>query len=210
MTAHEIAKALEIWTLQTLLNVSILLGLLALGLTLVQSYYRSLRKYLTLRVSIELWDIFTILIADIFLVLVVVIGFLILNPDIMADIKVAIPFIPVATILFAIALVVRLFYGGHRVGEPRFLAATHLMFIANLINVVGFTFVMEAPSGEFLADHPSTFWTFIKTHLRSNAVPHGLELSQLTFYICFPLLLTVFLWGFFRALQHLKQVEETE
>ena len=31
MTEHDIAKALEVWTLQNLLNVSIMLGILAVG-----------------------------------------------------------------------------------------------------------------------------------------------------------------------------------
>ncbi|MCK5797779.1 MAG: hypothetical protein KAI47_11375 [Deltaproteobacteria bacterium] len=31
-------------------------------------------------------------------------GFVMLNPEVMADIKVAIPFVPVATLLFAAAL----------------------------------------------------------------------------------------------------------
>ena len=64
---------------------------------------------------------------------------------------------------------------------------------------------MEAPGGEYLAIHPSAFWTFIKTHLRSNAAPHGLEIAQLTFYICFPILIVVFIWGFAKALSHLNK-----
>ena len=60
MTEHDIAKALEVWTLQNLLNISIMLGILACGLALVQGYYKSLEKHLSLRVSIELWRIFTV------------------------------------------------------------------------------------------------------------------------------------------------------
>ncbi len=198
-----IAKGLEVWTLQTLLNVSIMLGFLAMGLILAQPYYDALKKHLTLRVSIELWNVFTVLLADIFLVLVVLIGFLILNPDIMADIKVAVPFVPAATVLFAIGLVLRLFYDGHRQKSPRFKTALWFVFTANLINIIGFSFIMEAPSGEYLSTHPSLFWTFIKTHLRSNANPHGLEMAQWTFYFIFPILLGIFIWGFARALKML-------
>ncbi len=200
-----IAKGLEVWTLQTLLNVSILLGLLVMGLLLVQPYYNSLQNFLTLRVSLEIWNIFTILLADIVLAAIVLIGFLILNPDIMADIKVAVPFIPIATVLFEISLILRLFYGGHHSKSPRFLSALWLIFGANLLNIVGFSFVMEAPSGEYLTHHPSAFWTFVKTHLRSNANPHGLELAQWTFYLVFPVLLGVFIWGFFRAVQMITE-----
>ena len=45
MSEHDVTKALEVWTLQTLLNISILLGVLALGFALVQGYYRSLEKH---------------------------------------------------------------------------------------------------------------------------------------------------------------------
>lgn len=36
MSVHDIEKALEIWTLQNLLNISIILGIVALGLALVR------------------------------------------------------------------------------------------------------------------------------------------------------------------------------
>src|SRR5208283_4464326 len=107
-------------TLQTLLNISILLGMLALGFALAQGYYRALEERLSLRVSIELWRVTTVVLVDVILVLVVLIGLLLFNPDIMADIKVAVPFYPLATILFAAALVVRLFHGGHDTGSKNF------------------------------------------------------------------------------------------
>ncbi len=204
MTEHDIAKALEVWTLQTLLNISIMLGILTAGLALVQDYYRSLEKHLSLRVSIELWHIFTVVIVDVLLALVVLVGYLVLNPDIMADIKIAVPFYPIATILFTVALVLRLFHGGHEAGSKNSFRALDLLFAANVINIVGFTFVAEAPSGEYLARHPSAFWDYIKNHLRSNADPCGLELTQITFYVCFPILLAVFVWGFLSALKKRK------
>ncbi len=210
MSSHEIAKAMEIWTLQSLLNISIIVGLLALGLIIIQGYYNSLKSYLTLRVSVELWNVFTVLLADIFLVIVVIIGFFVLNPDIMADIKVAVPFVPIATILFAVALILRLFYGGHRQNNPNFRRALWLMFWANLINVIGFSLIMEAPGREYLSIHPSPFWTFLKSYFRSNSSPYGLETAQTTFYICFPILLGIFIWGFVRSMSFLKSGKEIE
>jgi hypothetical protein len=130
-----------------------------------------------------------------------------LNPDIMADIKMAVPFYPITSILFCLALILRLFHGGHEPGSKTFLRAIYLMFIANVINIVGFTFVAEAPSGEYLAGHPSAFWDFIKDHLRSNADPAGLVLSQVTFYICFPILMVVFLWGFLSAVRQIRDAK---
>ena len=205
MTTQDLVKALEVWILQNLLNVSIIIGFIALGLTVIQQYYRSLEKYLTLRVSIEIWNVITTLLTDILLVIVVIVGYLVLNPDIMADIKIAIPFVPIATILFTIALFIRLFYNGHKPSSPNFILSMWIMFIANVINISGFTFVMEAPSGEYLENHPSAFWTFIKMHLRSNA---NLELTQITFYVCFPILILVFIWGFKSAIGQLRKIEK--
>lgn len=205
MDSHVIEKALEVWILQNLLNFSIIMGIFALGIAIVQKYYASIEKKLTLRVSLEIWNVLTILIVDILLVFIVVTGYLVLNPDIMADIKIALPFVPIATILFTIALVLRLFHGGHRSSNPNFLRSVWIMLAANIINILGFTFVMEAPSQTYLEGHPSSFWMFLKTQLRSNA---NLELSQITFWICFPILMLVFIWGFISAINNLREMRK--
>jgi len=205
VSGHDIQKALEVWAIQNVVNASIVLGMLALGLSMIQEYYRSLEEHLTLRVSIELWNVLTVLVVDVLLAMVAIVGFLVLNPDIMADAKIAIPFMPIATILFTVALFLRLFHGGHKVGGPNFYKSVWLMVAANVISIIGFTLIMEAPSTEYLAIHPSGFWTYVKAHLRSNANPSGLELSQLTFYVCFPILVAVYVWGFSSAMKGLKQ-----
>jgi hypothetical protein len=204
---HDVTKALEVWTLQTLVNVSILLGILAPGLALVQGYYRALEKHLSLRVSIELWRLTTVVLVDVILVMIVLVGLLVLNPDIMADIKIAVPFYPVATILFGAALVLRLFHGGHDTDSPNFVRALYLMFAASAINILGFTFIAEAASEEYLAKHPSLFWEYLKSHLRSNADPFGLELAQATFSICFPILMAVLVWGCTSAIRQIKSAK---
>jgi hypothetical protein len=207
MMEHDITKALEIWTLQNLLNLSIMFGILACGLTMIQNYYQALEKHLSLRVSIELWKVFTVLVVDILLSLTVLIGYMLLNPDIMADVKMAVPFFPIATVLYAVALVLRLFHHGHAAGAKNHLRALYFMLAASAVNVVGFTFIMEAASDEYLAHHPSEGWNYLKTHFRSGADPFGLELSQVTFYVCFPLLIAVLVWGIcasFRRLRELK------
>jgi hypothetical protein len=204
MTEDVIGKGLEIWSLQSLYDTSILLGIAALGILLAQQYYKSLEKYLTLRVSVELWNLATRIIADILLLIVVVVEYMVLNPDIMADIKMAVPIMPIAGILFAIAFFLRIFHGGHEISSPNFTRSIWLIFAGNILNIIGFTFVMEAASDEYLATHSSACWMWIKTYLKSNADPHGLELSQITFYVCFPILMIVFLWGFKSALNTLK------
>ena len=205
---HDVTKALEVWSLQTLLNISILLGVLALGFALAQGYYRSLEKHLSLRVSIELWRLTTVVFADVVLVMVVLVGLLLFNPDIMADIKMAVPFYPIATILFGVALVLRLFHGGHDTGSKSFSRALYLMGMASIINLLGFTFVAEAATEEYSLTHSHLFWDYLRNHLRSNAGPCGLELALVTFYICFPILMAVLAWGFASAVKQIKDVKD--
>jgi len=208
MNEHAIAKGLEVWILQNLVNLSVLAGILASGLILAQAYYRELENHLSLRVSVELWRLATVVLADALLLVVVLVGYVVLNPDILADVKIAVPFYPLATVLFAAALVLRLFRGGHNPASVNFGRSLKLTLAANALNVLGFTFVAEAASGEYLARHPSPFWTYLKTHLRSNADPAGLDLAQLTFTLCFPALVAVGLWGVWSAVRRMKAPQE--
>ena len=209
MNESVITKALEIWTLQNLLNLSITLGILATGLAMLQNYYDAMEQRLSLRVSIELWRVFTVLLVDVLLALAVLIGYLMLNPDIMSDAKMAIPFFPAATILFAVALVLRLFHGGHQAASTNHRRSLYLMLAGSLVNILGFTLVMEGASPEYLESRPldAGFWEFLRTYLRSNADPHGILLSQLVFYVCFPILLAVLAWG---VRSGLKQLTATQ
>ena len=209
MNESVITKALEIWTLQNLLNLSITLGILATGLAMIQSYYDALEKRLSLRVSIELWRIFTVLLVDLLLAFAVLIGYLMLNPDIMSDVKMAVPFFPAATVLFAVALVLRLFHGGHEIASKNHLRSLYLMLAGCLVNIVGFTLVMEGAGEEYLGAHPfdARFWIFLRTYLRSNTDPDGIMLSQAVFYVCFPILLAVLAWGVRSGLKQLAAAQ---
>lgn len=204
MKEEVLAKGLEIWSLQTLIDTSIALGMLALGLAVIQGYYRSLEKQLSLRVSIELWRVVTVVLVDVCLALVVLVGLVTINADIMVDAKVALPFYPVAVILYAVALMLRLFHGGHGVSSRNFFRSLYLMFVASIVNLLGFALITEAASEEYLEIHPSAFWLYLKTHFRSNGGPAGMELTQITFYVCFPLLLLVLCWGFASAVRQIR------
>ncbi len=197
---HEIAKALEIWILQNTLDGSIMAGFVALGIAMVEPYHQRIERLLTLRVSTELWRAVTVVTVDLLLAVMVVAGLFLVNPDIMADVKMAVPFYPLAVVLVAVALVLRLLHGGTEPGSRTWRRALWLLFWADLVNLAGFTFVMEAPGHEYLDLHPNAAWSWITAHLRSNAVPGGIELAQWCFWIFFPLLVAILLWAFASAM----------
>jgi len=205
---HEIAKALEIWILQNMLDGSIMLGFFALGIAMVEQYHRRIESLLTLRVSTEIWRAATVVTVDLLLAVMVVAGLFLVNPDIMADVKMAVPFYPLAVVLVAAALVLRLLHGGTEPGSRPWRRALWLLFWADLVNLAGFAFVMEAPGHEFLDLHPNAVWSWITAHLRSNAVPAGIELAQWCFWIFFPFLVAILLWAFASAMSRGSAQEE--
>ena len=190
---HGIQKALEVWTLQNLCDMAILGGFAALGLLAGRVYLEMLKRRLTLRVASEMWASLTDLFVDALLTGVALVGLLVTNMDIMADIKIGLPFVPFGFLMLTIALVVRLFHHGCVVGSKAWCVALALVVIGCLANWFGFTFVMEGAGAEYLEHHPSAvaFWNGLE-HLRSNENP---DLAMATFVWACPGLLLVFVWA---------------
>jgi hypothetical protein len=128
------------------------------------------------------------------------------NPDIFADIKVPLPFFPAATLCLAVALVLRIFYGGRARGTKAYGLATVLIMVAVIVNLLGYTFAMESAGEEWLVNHPSAFWSFLD-NLKSNK---NLGLSMTVFWICGPLLYAVLVWSMVAGLRRSVLGEKKE
>jgi len=190
---HGLGKALEVWTLQNLCDAAILAGFVALGLLAGRAYLERLKSRLTLRVAIEAWESFTDLAVDALLAGIALVALLVTNMDVMADIKIGLPFVPLGFLMMTVALVVRLFHGGSVVGSRAWAVALVVLVLGCLANWFGFTFVMEGAGDEYVELHPSTaaFWQGLD-HLRSNKNP---DLAMATFVWAGPGLLLVFVWA---------------
>lgn len=176
-------KALEIWTAQTLCDVGILLSIVSLLLHLGRSYFERILARLTLRVAADVWWLLYVLIRDGSLFLAVLLGFWNLNLDLMADIKIGLPFVPCGTVALAAALMVKVFNNSEDVNRALRLVNS-LVLIGTLLNTAGYLLVMEAPGEEYAAAK-TRFWQTLVSW-RSNANP---ELATITFYITGTLLL---------------------
>lgn len=185
-----IRKGLEAWTLQNLCDGAILLLFVALVLLVGRAYLDGVRHRLSLRVAREVWDVVADYGADLLLLVVVLIGLMIVNVDVMADIKVALPWVPLGFILAGIALAVRACHGGRAIRSASWWAALGLVALGSASAWFGFTFVMEAAGHEYLEDHPSAFWESLR-NMRSDLNP---ELNMATFLWAGPALALVFLW----------------
>lgn len=180
-------KDLELWTLITLVDFSLVLLVLGFVLHLAQAYYDRTLTDFRLRLSGENWGLVFLAVRDGSLFLAFALGLLFINPDIMADIKLAVPFMPLGTVLLGWALIVKLAADirGSNKTAALFLG---LLSAAVLVQFFGYTFVMEAAPEEWQAGQ-TVFWSALRG-MRSNVNP---SLALATFYVCFPLLLLTLL-----------------
>jgi len=194
-------KGLEMWTLQNLCDGGIMLGFFVLALVAGRGYLESLKARLSLRVAIEMWETLADFGADLLLLIAALIGLFVTNLDIMADIKVAVPWVPLALLLMGAALILRAFHGGHIPGSRPWWAALVLIAIGCALNWFGFTFVMEAPGDEYL-HLPLADALISLEKMRSNVSP---GLTMITYLCLAPLFALEFAWAAIAASLRTRQ-----
>src|SRR5947207_958272 len=104
------AKALEIWSAQTLCDIGILVSILSFCLHVGRPYFERILSRFTLRVAADLWWVAYVVLRDGSLFLAFLFGLLNLNMDLLADIKIGLPFVPFGTVLMAAALAGKVFW----------------------------------------------------------------------------------------------------
>jgi hypothetical protein len=175
-------KALEIWTAQTLCDIGILLSVISFLLHIGRFYFERILARFTLRVAADIWWVVYIALRDGTLLFAALFGFWHLNLDIMADIKVGLPFVPLGTVALAAALLIKVFRNAEDVNRSLRLS-TWLVTLGAVLNTIGYVFVMEGPGDEYAASK-SVFWQTTQSW-KSNENP---ELATITFYLTFSLL----------------------
>ncbi|HVB97841.1 MAG TPA: hypothetical protein VNJ12_00715 [Candidatus Dormibacteraeota bacterium] len=188
-------KSLEIWSLQTLLDIGILFSILSFLLHIGRPYFERILGRFTLRAAADFWWVAYIALRDGFLLAAVILGFLPMNLDIMADIKVGLPFVPLGTIALAAALLVKTMRNAEDVNAS-YRLSTYLVGLGAILNTFGFVFVMEGPGDEYAASK-SAFWQTLYSW-RSN---HNHGLATVVFYSAFPILCAIVLAAFVRAVR---------
>jgi uncharacterized protein (UPF0333 family) len=179
------AKALEIWTAQTLCNVGVLLSMVSFLLHIGRPYFDRILSRLTLRVAADLWWLTYVVLRDGSLFVALVCGVFCLNLDLMADIKIGLPFVPLGTVALAGAVLVKVFRNAEDINKS-FRLSLFLVALGALLNTIGYVLVMEAPGAEYAAAKTG-FWQMMAA-LRSN---QNTALAEITFYLAFAMLLAL-------------------
>lgn len=191
----ETYKALEIWTAQTLCDIGILLSVVSFLLHIGRPYFERILGRFTLRVAADLWWLVYVILRDGSLFFAVLFGFLNLNLNLMADIKVGLPFVPLGTVALSVALVIKVFRNSEDVNKS-FRISTYWVSLGALLNTIGYALIMEAPGEEYAAAKIA-YWQLMHSW-RSNENP---ELAAMTFYISFVLLIAL---GVFAAVKAMR------
>ena len=201
-----VTKSLELWTIVTLYDIALILMLLAIILHFAQGYFsESLGKF-KFRVSKENWSILFFLIRDFSLFASFGISVILINPDMFADVKLPMPFFPLATVLLGIALIFKLRGRLYKDSSHERLFVVFLIAAA-VVQYLGFVLVMESAPVEWISGgYASGFWLSL-TNLRSNLNP---ALSMWSFLISFPLLLIIFFIMIAAGVKSRKEIDEAE
>ena len=188
-------KALEIWTAQTLCDLGILLSVISFLLHIGRSYFERILARFTLRVAADIWWVVYVVLRDGTLLFAALLGFWHLNLDIMADIKVGLPFVPLGTVALAGALLIKVFRNAEDVNRSLRIS-TWLVTLGALLNIFGFVFVMEGPGDEYAASK-SIFWQTVQSW-KSNQNP---PLATITFYVTFTMIAVMAAFAVFKAVR---------
>jgi hypothetical protein len=188
-------KSLEIWMVQNFADAGIMFSVMSLLLHIGRSYFERILSRLTLRVAADIWWLLYVVLRDTTLFLAVLFGFFHFNLDIMADIKVGLPFVPLGTAVLAVALLLKVFYNSEDL-TTAYKISTALVAIGAMLNVIGFTFVMEGP-GEEYAVAKTPFWQKMMS-LRSDFNP---RLATITFYALMPVMTVIVVVACVKAFQ---------
>lgn len=179
-------KALEIWTAQTILDLGILFSIISALLHIGRPYFERILSRMTLRVAADLWWLVYVILRDGLLFFAVLFIFLNVNLDLMADIKIGLPFVPIGMVVLIIALIIKVFRNTEDFNKLS-KVNNYIISFGAFLNFLGYILVMEAPGDEYATAH-QPFWQLMKS-LRSNLNPW---LSTVVFYITFGLLIITF------------------
>ena len=206
LITEQISKSLEIWSIISTYNIALILLLLGALLHLAKGFYLDSRRYYRFNVSRDNWSILLNLIKDFSLFGTYGISLLLINPDMMADVKLPVPFFPLGIIFLGIALIYKT--RGDMTQNPKSQKMFALFLILAVVTeYLGFILVTEAAPEEWVKEgFAGNFWLRLR-NLRSNLNP---VLTMRTFLLSFPALLIITGIMIYQAMRAKFYKEETE
>ena len=182
-----ISKSFETWTIMNAYIIALILLFTGSMLQFATGFYERSLDNFKIKLSGENWAVLFFVIRDFSLFGSFVIGILLINPDMFADVKLPLPFFPAGVIFLGIALIIKLKYN-LKTNTSRYRIFNLFLVLAAFVQYFGFVLVAEAASEDWIVSGTAgELWIFLQG-LRPNLNP---SLSMWTFYICFPILIFI-------------------
>ncbi|MGC8479286.1 MAG: hypothetical protein ACP5M9_01275 [Candidatus Micrarchaeia archaeon] len=177
-------NAATIYTENTIAVLLTLLTILALSVQVARGYFLRVLKKFTLRVAADVWWLIYVILRDASIFLIVFLGFMLFYPGTYQDFPIAVPFMPLAIDIFAIALVIMLIKDTDEDMKYNNIL-TILIAIGTFMYIFGTIFVTESATQlaklpPTVSNSASNIWGFVNTYFNSINNP---ALSIYTFYV---------------------------
>jgi hypothetical protein len=199
----------SIWLETTIAVAMVFVTAMAFSLQIARGYFlRTLEKF-TLRLGADIWWLSYVLIRDGLIFMSFIMGLLVFFPGTFQDYSLAVPFMPVAVVLFGLALVTKLYFDADE-NRNAFRAVTVLVFGGTALWIFGTIFVTETPLA--LSPLPagvSSTGGLWYTLYNSFSSLTNVDLAMVTFNVCFAALGVIALFGFAHPILHSRISKQT-
>ncbi len=187
LTSNDLVSAGSVFTEGTIAVVLTFLIVMALSLQIGRGYFVRILNKFTLRLGADIWWLTYVLIRDALIFLSFLFGLMLFLPGVFQDFAMAVPFMPLAIVFIAGALIVKLYWDADE-DRTAFRIVTIMLFIATVLYLTGAIFVLETPTA--LPTLPSQIgtsgiWYDIYNMFSSQV---NVDLSITTFEVCFAIL----------------------
>jgi hypothetical protein len=202
LTSGDVVSAGSIWLETTIAVAMVFVTAMAFSLQIARGYFLRILNKFTLRLGADIWWLGYVMIRDALLFMSFVMGLMVFFPGTFLDYPMAVPFMPVAVVLFGVALVTKLYFDADD-NRNAFRAVTLLVFGGTILWIFGAIFVLETPLA--LSTLPSGvsstagIWAYAYNTFSST---QNLNLAMSSFQVCFAALGVIGVVGFAHPLLH--------
>lgn len=187
LTSNDLVSAGSVFTEGTIAVVLTFLIVMALSLQIGRGYFVRILNKFTLRLGADIWWLTYVLIRDALIFLSFLFGLMLFLPGVFQDFAMAVPFMPLAIVFVAGALIIKLYWDADE-DRNAFRMVTILLFIATALYLFGAIFVLETPTAlPILPSQVGTsgIWYDIYNNFSSTV---NVDLAMTSFEVTFAIL----------------------
>lgn len=209
LTQSDLVNGGAVWLQVTIAVALVFMMSMAFSLQIARGYFIRILEKFTLRLGADIWWLAYVLIRDGLIFLSFITSLLVFLPGTFLNYDIAVPFMPLSTLLFGTALVTKLYFDADE-NRNAFRVVTSLVFLGTALWIFSVIFVTESPIAMASVSSPmasfpqsvvatNSFWYYAYTTFGSL---NNIGLAIATFNITFVALGVLGVIGFAHPILH--------